>query len=85
MYRQLLLYSLLCFVNAELRNVALSFLRDSVTSGYFFEDLNILISTFCVCADGFKGLFKSFHYPIQLLTFYLLLCRGGYFLLPYNE
>jgi hypothetical protein len=39
----------------------------------FFEGLNILISTFCVCADGFQGLSKAFHYPIQLLTFYLLL------------
>ncbi len=37
------------------------------------EGLNILISTFCVCADGFQGLSKAFHYPIQLLTFYLLL------------
>ncbi len=35
--------------------------------GYFFESLNILISTFCVCADGFQGLSKAFHYPVQLL------------------
>ncbi len=41
--------------------------------GYFFEGLNILISTFCVCADRFQGLSKAFHCPIQLLTFYLLL------------
>ncbi len=40
--------------------------------GYFFEDLNSLISTFCVYADGFQGLTKTFHYPIQLLTFNLL-------------
>ncbi len=26
----------------------------------FFEGLNILISTFCVCADGFQGLSKLF-------------------------
>jgi hypothetical protein len=40
----------------------------------FFEGLNILISTFCVYADGFQDLSKAFHYPIQLLlTFYLLL------------
>jgi hypothetical protein len=39
----------------------------------YFEALNILISTFCVCADGFQGLSKAFHYPVQLLTFYLLL------------
>jgi hypothetical protein len=41
-------------------------------NGYFFEGINILISTFCVCADGFQGLSKAFRYPIQLLTFYLL-------------
>ncbi len=36
--------------------------------GYF------LISTFCACADVFQGLLKPFfHYPIKLLTFYLLL------------
>jgi hypothetical protein len=29
------------------------------------EGLNILISTFCICADGFQGLSKAFHYPIQ--------------------
>ncbi len=34
--------------------------------GYFFEGLNILISTFCVCADGFQDLSKVIHYPIQL-------------------
>jgi hypothetical protein len=41
--------------------------------GYFFEGLNILISTFCIYDDGFQGLSKAFHCPIQLLTFYLLL------------
>ncbi len=41
--------------------------------GYFLEGLNISISTFCVCADGFQGLLKAFHFPIQLLTEYLLL------------
>jgi hypothetical protein len=35
----------------------------------FFEGLNILISTFCVCADGFQGLSKAFHYLTQILTF----------------
>ncbi len=35
----------------------------------FFKGLNILISTFCVCADGFQGLSKAFHYHIQLFTF----------------
>jgi hypothetical protein len=38
--------------------------------GYFFEGLNILISTFGVCADGFRALSRAFHYPIQLITFY---------------
>ncbi len=44
-------------------------LRDA----YFFEGLNFLISTSCVCADGFQDLSKAFHNPIQCLTFYLLL------------
>jgi hypothetical protein len=35
-----------------------------------FKSLNILISTFCVCADGFSGLSNAFHFPIQQLTFY---------------
>ncbi len=39
----------------------------------FVEGLNILISTFCACADGFHGLLKAFHYHVPLLTFYLLL------------
>ncbi len=38
-----------------------------------FEGLNILISTLCVCADGFQDLPKAFHYSIQWLTFNLLL------------
>jgi hypothetical protein len=28
--------------------------------GYFFEGLNIFISAFCVCADGFQDLLKDF-------------------------
>jgi hypothetical protein len=39
----------------------------------FLEGLNILFSTFCVCADGFQSLSKAFHYPIQLLTSHLFL------------
>ncbi len=47
------------------------FLKGTVLrDGYFFEGLNILISTFCVCADGFQGLSNAFHYPVQLLTFF---------------
>jgi hypothetical protein len=34
---------------------------DSVTRWiYFYEDLNIFISTLCVCADVFQGLSKAF-------------------------
>jgi hypothetical protein len=29
--------------------------RDSVTRWLFFEGLNILISTFCLCADSFQS------------------------------
>ncbi len=29
----------------------------------FLKVLNNLISTFFVCADGFQGLSKAFHYP----------------------
>ncbi len=34
-----------------------------------FEGLKILISTFCVCANGFQGLSKAFHCPLQFLPF----------------
>ncbi len=32
----------------------------------FFEGLNILISTFCVCADDFQDLPKAFNYPVSI-------------------
>jgi len=35
-------------------------------NGYIFEGLNILMSTFCVCADGIQDISKAFHYPKQL-------------------
>ncbi len=38
-----------------------------------FEGLNILISTFCVCADSFQGILKAFQHSLQSLTIYLLL------------
>jgi hypothetical protein len=41
----------------------------------FFEGLKILICTFSARADGFQGHSKSFHCPIHLLTFTLLLCN----------
>ncbi len=39
----------------------------------FFDSLNVLNSTFCLCKDGFQGLLKANHCHTQLLTFYLLL------------
>jgi hypothetical protein len=42
-------------------------------NGYFLKGLNILISIFCVLANGFQGLSKVFNYPLQLLAFYMLL------------
>jgi hypothetical protein len=33
-----------------------------IFKGTVSRDLNILISTFCACADGVQGLFKAFHY-----------------------
>jgi hypothetical protein len=32
----------------------------------FLGSLNILISTFCLCADGFQGLSKAFALPYLL-------------------
>ncbi len=46
--------------------------------GYFFEVLIILIST---CADVFQWSSKVFYYPIQFLTFYLLLWNYRNYLL----
>jgi hypothetical protein len=40
---------------------------------YCFAVLNILNSTFCVCADGFQGLSNAFPHPMQVLSSYLLL------------
>ncbi len=45
----------------------------TVSRDRYFLRSKHLISTFCVCADSFQGLSKAFHYPIQLLTFYLFL------------
>jgi hypothetical protein len=39
--------------------------------GYFFEGINIFISTFCVCANGFQGLSTAFRYPIQFSLLYV--------------
>jgi hypothetical protein len=32
-------------------------------------DILILISTFCLCAEGFQGLFKSFSLPYTIINF----------------
>ncbi len=50
----------------------LSTLKEPVSTlsdGYFFTGLRILISTLCVCTDGFQSLSKAFYYPVRLLTF----------------
>jgi hypothetical protein len=39
--------------------------------GYFFEGVKILISTFCVCADGFQDLSKLF---TTLYNYQLFIC-----------
>jgi hypothetical protein len=39
--------------------------------GYFFEGLNILINTLCVCDDCFQGLSKAFHCPIYTILNFL--------------
>jgi hypothetical protein len=37
----------------------------------FFEGLNILISAFCACTDGFQGLSKAF---TTLYNYYIFIC-----------
>jgi hypothetical protein len=37
--------------------------------GYFFDSLNILISTFCVCDDGFQCVLKGFSLPYTNINF----------------
>jgi hypothetical protein len=45
-------------------------LKDSVTSWIFiYFCLNILIITFCVCADGFSRSLKSFSLPYIISNF----------------
>jgi hypothetical protein len=52
--------------------------------GYFFEGLNILIRIFCVCADGFQGLPKAFHYPYNFLVVYFTNLENAYSNPPQN-
>ncbi len=51
--------------------LAYKMVKGTVSRDGFFvvEDPNILISTFCMCADGFQSLSKAFHYLIQLFAF----------------
>jgi hypothetical protein len=37
---------------------------------YFFEGLNILISTFCECADGFQGLSQKLFTTCTIIKFF---------------
>ncbi len=37
----------------------------------FFESLNILIHTFCVCAEGFQDPSKAFHYSTYTINNFL--------------
>jgi hypothetical protein len=39
--------------------------------GYFFEGLNILISTFCACTDVFQSLSKAFSLRYPIINFLL--------------
>ncbi len=41
--------------------------------------------TFCACADGFQGLSKASHYPIQISTFYLLLLICKFLMKPSSK
>ncbi len=50
-----------------------SFLKGQCHEILFLKVSTFLSVLFCVCTDGFQGLSKAFHFPIQLLTFYLLL------------
>jgi hypothetical protein len=48
-----------------------TYIKETVSrDGYFLEGLNILISTFFVCADGFQLFITLYN-----LTLYLLLCN----------
>ncbi len=51
----------------------------SVTRWIHFFRPTHFNETFCVCAGGFQGLLKAFHYPMQFLSFYSLL--WNYFLI----
>ncbi len=52
-------------IEGQNRSSVYFFKEHSVTK-WRFEDLNILIRSFCECAECFQGLSKAFHYPIQL-------------------
>jgi hypothetical protein len=52
--------------NKRMRDIHVILFYKGVSRDVSFEGLNILTSTFCVCADGFQDLPKAFHYTIQL-------------------
>jgi hypothetical protein len=43
----------------------MSFLNGQCNEMDIFFSLNILIGTFSECADGFQGLPKACHFPLQ--------------------
>ncbi len=47
----------------------------------FYKDLNIFISTFCVCADGFQGLSKLFTTPYKISFLFVSLKSLNIFLM----
>jgi hypothetical protein len=64
---------IVCILTMVTENTNCFFVKGTVSRNrYIVKGLNILVSTFCVC-NGFQGLSKAFHCPIQLETFYLLL------------
>jgi hypothetical protein len=44
-------------------------LKGTVSRDGFLEGLKILISTFCLCADGFQSLSEAFHFPYTITNF----------------
>jgi hypothetical protein len=57
-------------INLKTTNLVVSkFLCMTISHEANIQGLDILNSTFCVCADGFQGLPKAFHYPTKLYFF----------------
>jgi hypothetical protein len=61
---------MLLMTNVRTGNISLTRVKGTVSQdGNFDDSLNILISTFCVCAVCLPGFSKAFHFPLQLLSF----------------